>query len=112
MKQRHALSSVFLLCALILGAQTVLAWHAPSHLADIHSTSDHASAQHGKHHQNPLHDNHDCPLGINSHGVALLQTPPHTTNPVAPIRANSPYCPPAGVAPPPPALARGPPLIN
>lgn len=87
---------IILLAMLMLAAQTLLAWHAPSHLHD--GAGHHGSHSDSGHHGNALHDHalhdhvlhghvlldtsddessnsHHCPLGINSHGTAACDTP-------------------------------------
>jgi hypothetical protein len=56
---RISLLKLSLLALLWAGAQTLLAWHAPSHIEDA-GTLSHLSAD------------QDCTLGVNGHGVALV----------------------------------------
>lgn len=56
---RISLLNLSLLALLWVGAQTLLAWHAPSHIQEPVSVS-HLSAD------------QDCTLGVNGHGVAVV----------------------------------------
>ena len=81
---RNPLVNLSLLALLWVGAQTLLAWHAPSHIQEPGSVS-HLSAD------------QDCTLGVNGHGVAVvgslsLTAPPQAaaaratyTSPVLPV---------------------------
>ncbi|PKM22605.1 MAG: hypothetical protein CVV10_03425 [Gammaproteobacteria bacterium HGW-Gammaproteobacteria-14] len=75
-----------LLTMLMLVAQTLLAWHAPSHLHDgtSHYGSHSETGHHGtifnevfnetSNHETSNSDTHNCPLGINSHGTAACDS--------------------------------------
>jgi len=89
---RPASGLIMLLAMLILVAQTLLAWHAPSHL---HDGAAHYGDPHYGDHSDAAHhgtifneafnevsddeasnsDTHNCPLGINSHGTAACDSP-------------------------------------
>lgn len=56
---RASLLNLSLLTLLWVGAQTLLAWHAPSHIQEPVGVS-HLSAD------------QDCTLGVNGHGVAVV----------------------------------------
>lgn len=56
---RISLLKLSLLALLWVGAQTLLAWHAPSHIEEAVGAS-HLSAD------------QDCTLGVNGHGVAVV----------------------------------------
>lgn|SRR5690554_3784988 len=56
---RASLLKLSLLALLWVGAQTLLAWHAPSHIEEAVGAS-HLSAD------------QDCTLGANGHGVAVV----------------------------------------
>jgi hypothetical protein len=69
--RRHAL----LLTALVLFAQSLLAWHMPSHLHDHQPLAAFDSNHSGAHGHASDSDTDTCPLGINGHGLALIHTP-------------------------------------
>ncbi|ASK35330.1 hypothetical protein CEK62_13545 [Alcanivorax sp. N3-2A] len=65
-----------LFAGLLLLAQSVMAWHAPSHILDRHDNGSTLSAQ------------QDCELCVHGHGlVALPGTPPLLAPPAAAVSA-------------------------
>ena len=67
--QTYAKRLPVLLALVWLCAQTLLAWHAPSHISDLSRSHFEKSSSHYS--GNPS-ANQDCGFGVNGHGVATV----------------------------------------
>ncbi|MFN3714726.1 MAG: hypothetical protein ACK4SX_13805 [Alcanivoracaceae bacterium] len=98
------------LVILVVLAQTLLAWHMPSHLGDHIHPADSISAETGQDHDTGAKTGDSCPLGINGHGLALAGSAPASTSDDQRARFITPYHSHSGMVALIAPSARGPPL--
>ncbi|MDF1782378.1 MAG: hypothetical protein P1U67_13885 [Alcanivoracaceae bacterium] len=81
--QTYANKLPVLLALAWLCAQTLLAWHAPSHISDLSRSDFEKSTSHYSSNQSA---SQDCGFGVNGHGVATVGQLP------APVFVSSSSC--------------------